>query len=91
MPDPNVVPSTPSPMLRSVVLAVIRIVLLGAGAAGFAVPASLSNQDTLVQIAGAVAFLIGTAMQVWAEYQNAASRHAAAIQSARAGKPVRLA
>lgn len=88
-PGPPVVPTDPRPPSSALILAVLRGLLMALGAAGISVPAALQNQDNLTQIAGAIAFLIGLSLQIWAEYRQAAAVHRAAVASANCGRAVR--
>lgn len=75
-----------SPQVTALIMAIIRVVLIGLGAAGITVPAF--TDATLVAVAGAVSLLVGSVWAVVEQFRQARLRRDSAVASAKGGRAV---
>lgn len=88
-PDPSdVVVSTPTPDTTTVVLTIIRLILMIAGAAGLT-SAHFTDAE-LVPIAGAISTLIGVGWTIYEQWHQAQLKHQSAVVSATRGRALQV-
>jgi len=87
--DPTV-PSSPTPVPANIIVSVIKMAVVVAGILGITLPAVFSDTGTIQDFAGALALVIGVVWQVIGQFQHAQAVHAAAVASARMGRPVQV-
>lgn len=84
--EPKTVASTPNPQITVLVMALLRALIIIAGAVGLTIGTYTDAQ--LAPLAGAISLIVGLSWTAYEQFRQARIRHATAVASARGGKAV---